>query len=708
MDDQRMELEQQIEWLIGQSQDAYFTEYLQNLLTKLRQNMVTPEYVSAEITRTSRLYNKRLQENNPSQTAQTAQAAQSTQGAYGNTQPAFMQQTSQPMQFVQPAQYIPPTQYIQQTAPKKEGSVEFAIGAGVLGIIGILFVLIAFVLLGITYMNGLAKGISLYGICIIVLLVSELIINRKMPKFAVAITSLGISGLYLSTMLNYLYLQNFNNYVAMGTAVLISVFAVLISRKKDSGTIKIISFVGCYISLFPTGQSFLYYERLAEPSVRTMHFLVAAGIIFIVNLMTVFLPVKKLKNAINMTHLLLNTFFTIVFSVTALFRLDNKLPVLLYILSSVLAQGLIFFCMERKGEEKNQAQTAGNIAAYVSTDVILRLTFCIACSFVSETWNIHVVMGGFLLSGLILFCLFAKSVLKWLQYWLFCGQILLLYGIAVLNEEFYWWSFGMVLGVFVLSKLLSRIKLLKVSELVITLWTACIALYYFNEFKPAAAFSFLGVFALSLAVLREWRSLYEEVFIFLLECFVLLQFRNDLTPAIMICILFLGTVGFNYISYFRDKSTRYFNYINLGVMGCLYLAAAFCKNHFSYGIILLLGITYILLMFQDKFGMNFKIKNIILILFMCYMVLIWELPIPILKSIILMLIAIGAVIAGFIIKEKKLRIAGLVLTLTVCGKMVLYDFAAAATLEKMLVFLVVGLIALIISGIYVALEKKIV
>lgn len=684
MDNQRMELEQQIEWLMAQSQDAYFSEYLQDLRTKLRQNAVTPEYVSGEIARTSRLYRQRMQ---TSMQPQFPQREQSGLAAYGNRQPI---------------------QYVQPIVPEKKQNVEFAIGAGVLGIIGILFVLIAFVLLGITYMDGLAKGISLYGICVIVLFVSELILNKKMPKFAVAITALGISGLYLSTMLNYLYLQNFNSYVAMGAAVVISVFAIFLSRKKDSGTIKIISFAGCYISLFPTGQSFLYYERLAEPSVRAVHFLVAAGIIFIVNLMTVFLPVKKYKSAIHMTHLLLNTFFTILFATTALFRLENTLPALLYILSSVLAQGLIFLCMERKAGEEDKAGTVGNAAAYVSMDAVLRLTFCIACIFVSDTWKIHVVTGGFLLSGLFLFFLFRKSVLKWLQYWLFSFQVLLLYGTAALNEEFYFWSLGMVLGVFVLSKLLSRVKQLKISELVITLWTACIALYYFSEFQPAAAFAFLGVFALSLAALHEWRSLYEEIFIFLSESFVLLQFRNDLTPAIMICILFLGMVGFNYIPFFRDKNTRYFNYINLGVMGCLYLAAAFFKNHYSYGIILLLGITFILLMFQERFGMGFKIKNIILILFSCYMVLIWQLPIPIAKSAILMFIAIGAVIAGFIMKEKKLRITGLVLTLTVCGKMVLYDFAAAATFEKMLVFLIVGLIALIISGIYVALEKKIV
>ena len=90
------------------------------------------------------------------------------------------------------------------------------------------------------------------------------------------------------------------------------------------------------------------------------------------------------------------------------------------------------------------------------------------------------------------------------------------------------------------------------------------------------------------------------------------------------------------------------------------------------------------------------------------MTLIWDMPLPIMKSIIIMLIAIGAVAVGFAIREKGLRITGLVLTLIVCAKIVVYDFAELENAEKMILFLVTGLIALAISGIYIALEKKIV
>ena len=288
------------------------------------------------------------------------------------------------------------------------------------------------------------------------------------------------------------------------------------------------------------------------------------------------------------------------------------------------------------------------------------------------------------------------SNVKWLQYMLFAFQTLIVYGLLMAGrEELYWWCLGVVLFVFLLSKALSRVKTLRISELVITLWTACVALYYFQEFRPLAA-------------LHEWRSLYEEIFILLLECFVLLRFRNTLTPAVMAGILFLGTAGFNYIGFFRDRYTRWFNYINLGFLGVIYAAAAFCGNNYTYGALLLLGAAFILLMFQERFGMGFRFKNVILVLFVCYMALLWELPAPILKSALLMVAAIGAVAAGFAVKQKSLRITGLSLTLAVCGKMILYDFAAADTFAKMLVFMIVGLIALAISGIYIALEKKIV
>ncbi len=704
VDERKAELEQQLAWLIGQSRDRYFTEYLEDLRNRLRQDAVTAEYAAEEIARTSRLYSQRMA------------AFRQQEAVFGQQEAAAGENRSGSVEStVRPGM----SSMARKAEENKKGSVEFTIGAGVLGILGVLFLLIAFVIMGITYMSGLVKGISLYVIAIAVLLFSELMLNRKMPKFAVAVTALGIGGLYLSTMLNYLYLQNFNGYVTMGATVLISLLAVFISRKRDSLTLKIISFTGCYIGLFPTGQSFLAYEKAAESSVKVTHFLVAAGVLFIVNLMTLFLPVKKNKNAANMLHMILNTCFSVAFAVTAFFRLDTCVPILWYLLGMILVQGLIFFVMAGKNKEDSMRDVwdiTRDMAVYLCADIVLRFVVCLFYLLAAEQSgeafllrDMHLLTAGFFLAGLFVFFLFIKKDLKWLQYMLFTFQTLAVYGLLLLwIKTLYWWCLGVVLGLFLLSKVLSRVKTLKISELLVTLWTACVALYYFKEFHPLSALCVLGAFALSLAALHEWRSLYEEIFILLLECFVLFHFRNVLTPAIMVCILFLGVSGFNYIRFFRDKNTCIFNYINLGLMGSIYLAAAFFKDHYSYGALLLLGVTFILLMFHERFGMGFRFKHMILVLFVCYMVLIWELPISVFKSALLMVAAIAAIIAGFILKEKNLRITGLALTLAVCGKMVVYDFAAEDTMAKMLVFMIVGLIALIISGIYIALEKKIV
>ena len=79
---------------------------------------------------------------------------------------------------------------------------------------------------------------------------------------------------------------------------------------------------------------------------------------------------------------------------------------------------------------------------------------------------------------------------------------------------------------------------------------------------------------------------------------------------------------------------------------------------------------------------------------------------PVINSILMMLVALISVAAGFVEKKKNIRIYGLVLSILVCGKIVLYDFMSVPTLQKMLLFFAVGVIALLIAGIYIVLEKK--
>ena len=766
MDNQRMMLERQIEMLVSQSTDAYYTEYLTNLLGKVRRGEVTTDFAIGEVNRTYQMYLQRQK----TQTAPQPQVQQPMQQPAQTLVQQPMQQSVQqqvPMQVTQPmqrpVQQQVPMQNPQQTVmqqpvyqmqpmtqpakvqqPPAKKNMEFAIGAGLLSVVGVLFVLVAFVMLGLTYMSGMVKGMSLYAIALAVLVVSELVLTKKMPKFAVGITGLGICGLYLATMLNYLYLQNFNGFVAMAIAVLISVLAVFISRKKDSGTIKIISFIGCYICIFPVGEPFLGVENWDSDSV--MHLIVTTVILFLVNLMTLLLPVKKNQTVVHMVHLIANSLFSVVFAVTAiLFMEEQSYYVLFFLLAAVLTQGIIFYNAHKpyfSATVMGGAQI-GVVVTYLITTVIVLVTLLIESFHVLAVENqivVHIVNVIFLLICGGLFFMFRKTRMKWMQYWIGSTFSLVLYWMGGLfvkigcswignvydgtEFDWYWWKLVIVLGIFLMSKLLSRVKELRISELLITIYAALQAISVFGKLDLdwyghvvdqqeviqnfVTSIVYLSAFLLSSIALHYWKSIYEEIIVVVFCAFVLLNMQNDMTPALLMGILFMSVVGFNSIEFCRDANIRICNYINLGLVACLYLWIAFAENNLLYVIMLLLGISFIVLTFRKKYGMDFKIKNLILVLFLCYMTLIWEMPLPVMKSIILMLIAISAVVAGFIIKEKKLRITGLSLTLVVCGKIVLYDFAGLENTEKMVLFLCVGLIALTISGIYIALEKKIV
>lgn len=684
MDNERIRLEQQLEMVIGQSRDAYYTEYLQGLLVNLRRQSITTEYAAWELNRTYGLYQQRMQAYDARMQA---------------VRPAQISQQTQPVQQMQMMRQIQTS----QQANRSKRNMEFLIGAGLLSVVGALFVLISFVMLGMNYMNGILKGMSLYAIALMVLLVSELILARKMPKFAVGISGLGICGMYLSTMLNYLYLKNFGAWIAVGVSVVISMAAAFMGRKKDCGMIKIISFVGCYICLFPISRNFLDSQG---------NILIITAIMLAVNLMTIFLPVKKNQAVVHITHLIANFLFTFFFSIDVLCRQEDFGYLLFFLLSAVLIQGLVF-C--RLMQQKNgNAHTYVGGACYIATTALLLLMFAVLTNGdFRQKILVYAAEGVFLLVCAFLFLLFGKSRLKWIQYWIFSATMLFISFYSHNNvwhtdSNLYWKKTAVTLGIFFTAKLLSRIKILRISELAITAFTALQALYFFCEPDLTIAICFIGAFLISLLALNHWKAVYEGIVIFLLETFVLINFQNELTPTVMVCILFMGVLGFNSFTFFRDNNIRIFNYISLGCMGFLYLAAAFWKNHLSYGILLVVGIAFMVLACREEFGMNFRIKNMIFVMFLCYMILIWDIPLPLLQSILLIAVAIGAVAAGFIMKERKLRVTGLVLTLIVCGKIVLYDFAGTATAEKIVLFLTVGLSVLAISGIYIALEKKIV
>lgn len=734
MDSRRIALEGQIQYLISNSRDACYTEYLQMLLLQLGQQNVTVEYISYELNRTYQMYVQRVQaydmqqqryvqqvQNLPPQ--YTAQQQYTSQPQYAVQQQYIQQPQHIPVQYAQQPQYVPQMQYQYVQQPqytkrekkaRKRKNIEASIGVGVFSVIGVLFILISFVMLGQTYMNSLMKGICLYGIALAMLLVSELVIKRKMPYLSVGITGLGICGLYFTNILNCLYLQNFDGWWAVAATVLVTLIAAYLSKKKGSGVINGIGFLGCYISIYLLGNApFRWIADKTEEGFAEGRFLVTAAALFFANLTTIFLTVKKHRTAMRVIHMSANALFTVFYTFLEAFN-GGADYVLFYLISSLLVQGLLFYLLIEPNKEKTDKEwekMVGGIALYAATNVVLILIFFWESLFVSAKWHIHAAMGCFLPVCAVLFYLFRKSSLKWIQFWMYGFTAVVVYNrfrAGGREDGLYWWCLGVTIGIFLISRFLSRIKLLWISDIVITLLTALTAAVAFVQKDWLSSLCYLAAFLVSMAGLHHWKELYEGIFLIVLEAFVPAFLQNELTISVMFAILFLGVLGFHGLAFFKGQYNKIFNYVSLGFMACLCLAALFYNSFLSVGFLLALGAAFMFLAFRDEYGMNFRFKKLIFLCYLCYMILIWDIPIPIIKSILMMLAAIGAVVAGFAGKEKNLRISGLILTLLVCGKIVLFDFAGAATMEKMLLFLIAGIIVLAISSMYIALEKKIV
>lgn len=75
-------------------------------------------------------------------------------------------------------------------------------------------------------------------------------------------------------------------------------------------------------------------------------------------------------------------------------------------------------------------------------------------------------------------------------------------------------------------------------------------------------------------------------------------------------------------------------------------------------------------------------------------------------SVILLLIAIASILCGFMIKNKSIRLYGLVLSMFSIFKLIVYDISYDNTLMRAISFLICGILCFVISLIYNYIDKK--
>lgn len=494
--------------------------------------------------------------------------------------PQLQQQAAQPA-YVQPspqAVYNQPTPYPRQENPQK--SVEFKVGTVIFGVVGIAFLLVAFITFGLNFMNNIVQGIFLYAIGIVLIASSELFVFKRIEKFSYCLTGLGISSLYVVTLLNYIYLAIFPAWVALLITLILTSFFFYLSRKKDSGMIRIICLIGCYLSLVPIHQLKSQLE-----------FLMPALVVFLVNLAGVYCPVKKRRKVVD--HIQYICSFTVIFYLIYLQWLSGlqMWPVYVLVCADILTLHLLYY--------RTEEEASYRVLYFLGQGVHLG---CLLYIGHYEEW-LHFGVIGVLVLCAALTALFFKKRIRFAPYLFIAAYSILAY---LMDGQSFWLSLACLL-VFAVNK-------------------GCVR--FFKEFPvPDAVYTMLS--------------------------------------AIGVCL------------FMRSDDLRLLGYT---YGACILLSCCFMKKFRKYHIFTALTFGWLFLLTEDCEAF--------------------------LGSVLICTLAAIAIGAGFYMKDKSVRIYGLVLTIFVALKLVIFDFHGASAQIRILVFLIVGLLILGISFGYIYLEKR--
>ena len=217
-------LEAQVNEYLNASPDAIFVDYLYKLLERIRRQKHQVLLLQQELERSHQMFLNRQR---------LTEGTQPPQNQYVEM-PMAQENTVQVGQFSQQEnpQYMAWRELQQPHRPVKENrdGAEFMVGTAILGVVGGAFVLIGLVMLGMHFMNGFAKGMCIYAGVLALLLVSELILYKRWNKLATVFSSIGIGGLYISTLVNYLGLENFNLLANVLVTLFVTLFAILLKK----------------------------------------------------------------------------------------------------------------------------------------------------------------------------------------------------------------------------------------------------------------------------------------------------------------------------------------------------------------------------------------------------------------------------------------------------------------------------------------------
>ena len=575
----------------------------------------------------------------------------------------------------------------------KTKSVEFKIGIHVFSLIGALFILAAFVTFGFYFLKGAFQGICIYVAAFALVLFSELFLRRKMQKFAGVITGIGIGCLYAANIVNYLVLHFVNGIIAVLLTLLIAAATIWLSRKRDSVVIRLIGLIGCYVCLYPIHG----FET-------ELSFFVLTIILFIVNVAGVLFPNQSRAAAILAVHAALNVIFTGALLIIA--GLDHVQATYLaaLLLSSFIFMEIMAF-VNRKREKDNEIFTITCIGS----------GFLLFMMFLLETVTGEQLVGLIMAAvtaavSMLFFLLWEKEdERKWAQVYFAAGLFLLIGAFSDHPIEQ-----TITVGViFLIARIGNRQKQLTALEAIAAVAVGLTGIGLSGSvyaYILAALLVLLSFRINKLHVFHEIVTTASVLMIWFLKCewHRLYNWGMDgkwFYPVAVLLLMLLFLL-FHHLQGLRDKKQEVYNIVSLCFIGIFCLLPLFEGHLWTRIAIMAAGTLAAFLLLRKRYGLYWKGNTLLWAGFFSLYSITGNFGSPVVSSILIMAAAFFLVGIGFRHKEKMERITGLVLAALVCLKLVLYDFREAELLYRMIVFLIVGVMALGISFLYMFLEKK--
>lgn len=641
----RERTEQKLSELMRLSKEPYFSRYVAQMKKDLEEGVATPLQVEREADRSYAEYQRRMRD----------------------------REAAQP--------------------ELKTKSVEFKIGIHVFSLIGALFILAAFVTFGFYFLKGAFQGICIYMAAFALVLFSELFLRRKMQKFAGVITGIGIGCLYAANIVNYLVLHLVNGIIAVLLTLLIAAATIWLSRKRDSVVIRLIGLIGCYVCLYPIHG----FET-------ELSFFVLTVILFIVNVAGVLFPNQSRAAAILAVHAALNVIFTGALLIIA--GLDHVQATYLaaLLLSSFIFMEIMAF-VNRKREKDNEIF----IITCIGSGLLLFMMFLLET--ITGEQLVGLIMAAVTAAVSMLFFLLweKKDERKWAQVYFAAGLFLLIGSFSDQPVEQ-----TITVGViFLIARIGNRQRQLTALEAIAAVAVGLTGIGLSGSvyaYILAALLVLLSFRINKLYVFHEIVTTASVLVIWFLKCewFRLYNWGMDgkwFYPVAVLLLMLLFLL-FHHLQGLRDKKQEVYNIVSLCFIGIFCLLPLFEGHLWTRIAIMAAGTLAAFLLLRKRYGLYWKGNTLLWAGFFSLYSITGNFGSPVVSSILIMAAAFFLVGIGFRHKEKMERITGLVLAALVCLKLVLYDFREAELLYRMIVFLIVGVMALGISFLYMFLEKK--